>query len=146
MVRDGLLTRFQAAHLLQGKWRNFILSGKYKVLGPLGSGGMGQVFLCEHLVMRRRVAVKIMPAARPDDPATRACVAILAAVPQQLRAQLVKVGSKTGGDVELVLADGRTVKWGSADNSARKAAVLAPLLTRPGKVYDVTTADFPTVS
>src|SRR5262249_37499983 len=54
MVRDGLLTRFQAVHLLQGKWRNFILSSKYKVLGPLGSGGMAHVFLCEHLVMRRR--------------------------------------------------------------------------------------------
>jgi serine/threonine protein kinase len=67
MVRDGLLTRFQAAHLLQGKWRNFILSGKYKVLGPLGSGGMAHVFLCEHLVMRRRVAVKVLPT-RPGDP------------------------------------------------------------------------------
>jgi cell division protein FtsQ len=84
--------------------------------------------------------------ASPEDPATRACVTILAAAPQQLRAQLVKVSSKTGGDVELVLADGRVVKWGSADNSQRKAAVLAPLLTRPGKIYDVTTADFPTVA
>ncbi len=87
-----------------------------------------------------------VPGPAPGDPATRACVAILAAVPQQLRAQLVKVSSKTGGDVELVLGDGRVVKWGSADNSARKAAVLAPLLTRPGKIYDVTTADFPTVA
>ena len=87
-----------------------------------------------------------VPAARPDDPATRAAVAILAAIPPQLRAQVVEVTSKTGGDVQLILADGRTVKWGSADGSARKAAVLAPLLTRPGKVYDVTTADFPTVS
>lgn len=87
-----------------------------------------------------------VPAAKPDDPATRACVAILAAIPRQLSAQLVAVSAKTGGDVQLTLADGRVVKWGSADNSARKAAVLAPLLTRPGKTYDVTTADFPTVS
>ncbi len=61
LVRDGLLTRFQAAQLLQGKWRNFILGGKYKVLGPLGSGGMGHVYLCEHQIMRRRVAVKVLP-------------------------------------------------------------------------------------
>src|SRR4051812_46728225 len=51
LVRDGLLTRYQAAQLLAGRWRSFVLSGKYKVLGPLGAGGMGQVFLCEHLVM-----------------------------------------------------------------------------------------------
>src|SRR5262245_64535659 len=55
LVRDGLLTPFQAERLLGGQWRNFILSGKYKVLAPLGSGGMADVFLCEHLVMRRRV-------------------------------------------------------------------------------------------
>jgi serine/threonine protein kinase len=61
LVRNGLLTRFQVAQLLQGKWRNFILSGKYKVLGPLGSGGMGHVYLCEHQIMRRRVAVKVLP-------------------------------------------------------------------------------------
>jgi serine/threonine protein kinase len=66
LVRDGLLTRFQAEQLLRGKWRNFILAGKYRVLGLLGSGGMGQVYLCEHQVMRRRVAVKVLPS-RPED-------------------------------------------------------------------------------
>jgi serine/threonine protein kinase len=67
LVRDGLLTRFQAEQLLSGKWRNFVLAGKYRVLGPLGAGGMGEVYLCEHQVMRRRVAVKVLPS-RPDDP------------------------------------------------------------------------------
>src|SRR5437879_5283633 len=57
MVRDGLLTNFQAEQLLLGKWRRFTI-GKYKVLERLGSGGMGSVFLCEHKLMRRRVAVK----------------------------------------------------------------------------------------
>jgi serine/threonine protein kinase len=61
MVCDGVLTRFQAEQVLRGKWRNFILSGKYKILGPLASGGMGHVFLCEHQIMRRRVAVKVLP-------------------------------------------------------------------------------------
>jgi cell division protein FtsQ len=83
---------------------------------------------------------------RPDDPATRAAVTVLAAVPQQLRAQLVQVTAKTPGDVQLTLADGRLVKWGSSADSARKAAVLAAVLTRPGKVYDVATPDFPTVA
>jgi serine/threonine protein kinase len=66
-VRDKLLTPFQAKLLLQGKWRNFYLSGKYKVLEHLGSGGMGAVFLCEHRHMRRRVAVKVLPP-DPSDP------------------------------------------------------------------------------
>jgi cell division protein FtsQ len=84
--------------------------------------------------------------ATPEDPPTRAAVAVLAAIPQQLRAQLVKVSARTPGDVQLNLADGRLVKWGGADRSERKAAVLAALLTRPGKTYDVATPDFPTVS
>ena len=87
-----------------------------------------------------------MATARPDDPATRAAVSVLAAIPRQLHAQVVEVTAKTPGDVQLALADGRLVKWGSAENSERKAAVLAPLLTRPGKTYDVATPDFPTVS
>ncbi len=83
---------------------------------------------------------------RPDDQATEAACSVLTAIPQQLRAQVVSVTAKTPGDVQLVLADERVVKWGNADNSQRKAAVLAALLTRPGKTYDVATPDFPTVS
>jgi eukaryotic-like serine/threonine-protein kinase len=66
-VRDKVLTPFQARLLLQGKWKNFFLAGKYKVLDHLGTGGMGSVFLCEHRHMRRRVAVKILPP-DPSDP------------------------------------------------------------------------------
>ena len=67
LVRDGLLTRFQARLLMQGRWRNFFLAGKYQVLDHLGAGGMGMVFLCEHRHMRRRVALKVLPP-DPDDP------------------------------------------------------------------------------
>jgi serine/threonine protein kinase len=69
MVRDGILTHFQAEQVLQGKWRRFTI-GKYKVLERLGAGGMGSVYLCEHKLMRRRVAVKVLPTAKADDPSS----------------------------------------------------------------------------
>jgi eukaryotic-like serine/threonine-protein kinase len=67
LVRDGLLTHFQAEQFLQGKWRRFTI-GKYKVLERIASGGMGSVYLCEHKFMRRRAAVKVLPTARANDP------------------------------------------------------------------------------
>ncbi len=67
MIRDGMLTYFQAEQLLQGRWKRFNI-GRYRVLERLGSGGMGQVFLCEHVMMRRRVAIKVLPTAKAEDP------------------------------------------------------------------------------
>jgi eukaryotic-like serine/threonine-protein kinase len=69
LVQDGVLTHFQAEQFLQGKWRRFTI-GKYKVLERLGSGGMGSVYLCEHKLMRRRVAVKVLPTAKAEDAAS----------------------------------------------------------------------------
>src|SRR5262249_55200219 len=69
LVRDGILTNFQAEQLLLGKWRRFHI-GKYKVLERLGAGGMGRVFLCEHKRMRRRVAVKVLPSGKAEDPSS----------------------------------------------------------------------------
>jgi serine/threonine protein kinase len=67
LVRDGVLTQFQAEQFLLGKWRRFTI-GKYKVLERIGSGGMGSVFLCEHKLMRRRVAIKVLPTAKAEEP------------------------------------------------------------------------------
>jgi eukaryotic-like serine/threonine-protein kinase len=68
MVRDGILTYFQAEQFMLGKWRGFTI-GKYKLLERIGFGGMGQVFLCEHMYMRRRVAIKVLPPAKAEEPA-----------------------------------------------------------------------------
>ena len=67
LVDDGLLTSFQADQFLRGKWRGFLISGKYKLLEFLGAGGMGNVFLCEHIYMRRLVAVKVLPTNQTGD-------------------------------------------------------------------------------
>ncbi len=67
MVREGLLTYFQGEQYLLGKWRGFTL-GKFKLLERIGVGGMGQVFLCEHTFMRKRMAVKVLPPTKAEDP------------------------------------------------------------------------------
>jgi serine/threonine protein kinase len=67
-VKDGVLTPFQAENLLRGKCTGLTL-GKYKILKRIGSGGMGAVYLAEHLNMRRTVALKVLPADKAKDPA-----------------------------------------------------------------------------
>src|SRR5581483_6680907 len=72
LVEAGLLTGFQAEKLLAGRWRGFIISGKYRLLERLGAGGMGAVYLCEHIHMTRRVALKVLPIALAEDPGSLA--------------------------------------------------------------------------
>ncbi len=66
MIAGNLITRWQADKLLAGKHKGFRL-GKYKLLGQIGKGGMSSVYLAEHEMMKRRVAIKVLPQNRVDD-------------------------------------------------------------------------------
>ena len=45
--------------------------GQYEVLGPLGAGGMGEVYRARDTRLGREVAVKVLPSERLNDPARR---------------------------------------------------------------------------
>ncbi len=87
-----------------------------------------------------------LPSVSADDPVTRAVTGVLGVIPLQLLKQVTTATAKTPGSVEFALADGKTVRWGTPADTERKAKVLAALLTREGKVFDVSAPDLPTVS
>ena len=66
LIEAGLITRWQADKLFEGRHKGFFL-GKYKLLGHLGTGGMSSVYLGEHVLMQRRVAIKVLPKNRVED-------------------------------------------------------------------------------
>ncbi|MDA1214186.1 MAG: serine/threonine-protein kinase, partial [Planctomycetota bacterium] len=66
LVKRKSLTQWQADKLLQGKHKGFFL-GKYRLLSLLGKGGMSSVYLAEHVLMRRRCAIKVLPTKRVHD-------------------------------------------------------------------------------
>jgi cell division protein FtsQ len=83
-----------------------------------------------------------------DDDVDAAAVAEAAAVvgrlPSALAARVRSVDVSTVDDIELLLRDGATVRWGSADGSATKADVLGALLTQHAASYDVSAPGRPT--
>ncbi|MQY25555.1 cell division protein FtsQ/DivIB [Nocardia aurantia] len=80
-----------------------------------------------------------------SDPVTRAAVEVLDATPPELREQVGEVVARSVSDVALTLRDGRIVLWGGPGDSARKAAVVLPILSRPGTLFDVSSPDLVTV-
>lgn len=88
----------------------------------------------------------VLAAPSPTDPATRAVVGVLNDLPEKLRADVVQVSATSGADVKVTLSGNRVVKWGSSDDTPRKAAVLLVLLSREGTTYDVSAPLLPTVS
>ena len=67
LVKYKLLTAFQAKLVRAGRTQDILL-GAYRLLDVLGRGGMGVVYLGEHVHLRRRVAIKITAHCREKNP------------------------------------------------------------------------------
>jgi serine/threonine protein kinase len=60
MIRQGHLTTFQARKLLAGISRGMVV-GPYRILAPIGKGGMGKVYLATDSRSGKPVALKVLP-------------------------------------------------------------------------------------
>ena len=81
----------------------------------------------------------------PADPPTKAALEVMTALRPEVVAQVSRVAAPSVASVTLTLTDGRTVVWGTTDRTTEKAEKLAALLTQPGRLYDVSSPDLPTV-
>lgn len=87
-----------------------------------------------------------VPRVSPTAPAARAAVQVLTELPPALLERVELVSARSPADVVLRLRDDREVHWGGPTRTERKAAVLGPLLTQPGDVFDVSSPSLPTIS
>lgn len=77
--------------------------------------------------------------ARPDDPATRAALAVTGALPAELRRRVLAVSAEDRDSVVLRLDGDQRVVWGPPGQTATKATAALALLRTPGGVVDVST-------
>lgn len=81
----------------------------------------------------------------PADPPTRAALAVLTALRPEVAGQVGRIAAPSVASITLTLTDGRVVVWGTNDRTEEKAEKLGALLTQPGRTYDVSSPDLPTV-
>jgi cell division protein FtsQ len=81
----------------------------------------------------------------PNDPATKAALQVMTSLRPEVAAQVGRIAAPSVAAITLQLLDGRQVVWGTTDRTEEKALKLGALLTQPGRTYDVSSPDLPTV-
>ena len=81
----------------------------------------------------------------PSDLPTKAALQVLTALRPEVAGQVARIAAPSVASITLTLADGREVIWGTTDRTDEKALKLGALLTQPGRTYDVSSPDLPTV-
>jgi cell division protein FtsQ len=80
-----------------------------------------------------------------DSAVRREAASVIVALPEAIARQVDHLEVSTIDRITLALRDGRTVVWGSAEESATKAKVLQALLGQEAGVYDVSVPAQPTI-
>jgi cell division protein FtsQ len=76
--------------------------------------------------------------------ALREAALVVESLPGDITRRVDHVEVGTIDQISLVLRDGRTVVWGSAEESEAKSEVLSGLLGQPARTYDVSVPGQPT--
>ena len=69
---------------------------------------------------------------------------VFQALPPAVKRALARIEYRSQNNIVITTKSRRTIRWGSAADSTRKALVLAALLGRKARFYDVRTPDLPT--
>jgi cell division protein FtsQ len=81
----------------------------------------------------------------PNDLPTKAALQVMTSLSPDVIGQVSRIAAPSVASITLTLTDGRTVVWGTTDRTDEKAEKLGALLTQPGRTYDVSSPDLPTV-
>ena len=112
---------------------------------PLAVVGSGRAVDADGVVFDANGSpTKGLPRVDAEGDALTEAMAVLATLPADLTRRLVSLSATTRDDVALRLRSGDLVRWGSADQAAFKAEVLAALMKRKAQVYDVSAPELPT--
>lgn len=110
--------------------------------GLRGIDESGVVFRTYDKRPRALPRIKVAPDTRGEAMAEGA--AVVRALPADVARRVDYVELRTVDQISLELSDGRTVLWGSAEQSADKARVLDALLKIKAREYDVSVPGQPT--
>jgi len=86
--------------------------------------------------------VRISASAEAD--ALEEAARVVSSLTDEVAAMVAHVEVETVDEILLELGDGRRVRWGSAEQSEEKAAVLLTLLQHDARLYDVSVPGMPT--
>jgi cell division protein FtsQ len=114
----------------------YLAAGKSAILVDRTGAQFRTVSVAPHALPRFDLPVR-----PPGAAAGRAVATVAGSLTASVRAKLASIKATDPLSITLQLADGRTVRWGSAERCADKARVLPALLSRPGTSFDVSDPD-----